>query len=1195
MRLDENIDFTTLTWVKPELDETLRQARTALQTYVEEGEDPAELRQCASLLHQVQGTLRMVELYGPAMVAEEMEQLTQALIAAKVSNREGAYAALMQGIVQLPDYLERLQSGHRDIPIVLLPLLNELRSARGERGLNESVLFSPDLSRALPASAQGPEQEFPQAELRRRADALHGLFQGALLRWLKEDNSAATIRDLTDVCEQLVPITRSEPARRLFWVAAGTLDALGRNAFPVSKPLKQALAKVEREIKRLSEGGDDAFRSDPPLELTKQLLYFIAQEGSDSGRVGEIRTVFGLGGAQPSEAELAHARGSLAGNNRALLETVSGAIKEDLMRVKDSLDLHLRTPDATAGDLIAQAEALDRVADTLGMLGLGVQRRVVQDQRTAIHDVISGQRRDDEETMLDIAGALLYVEAALDDQVERLGKEEGAAPAETAATMPVGESRKLLEVLVKEAIANFAQARQCFVAFVETHWDHGQLADVPRLLTEVSGALRILDLPTPSQYLIGIERFTESELLRRRRVPSGQQMDSLADALASIEYYLEALRDRRPNREQIMEVARHGLESLGYWPLPAEDQSDAPLAEKTKPVEVPAAVPTEAMHAGETTAEVAPAQATAGQVAAPARISASASSDRFPLLPGFDAASNEEIDDEIRDVFLEELEEEIQNLGQLLPAWHAELESAEALRPIRRVFHTLKGSGRLVGAKALGEFSWSVESMLNRVLDGTRPATPAVATMIDHALETLPLLRAALQGQSVHADLAGLQDVAARLMAGEEASYQIIGEEAEAPAMEAEEPVETDAGDVVPVEAESEAIAEMMAEEIAEATDDGHVFAIDPVLLEILKPEVNGHLETVDRWLAACAAGGPQPVTDPLLRSIHTMNGAFAMTDVVVITDVTAPLEGYLKRAMAHDQVPAAEDVALITEAAQAIRVTLFALEHAHALPHFDDLATRISSLRNTLPDSHLPSVPVHTEAEEAAMMPQAVMMGEADTSGLPEFAPEAEAIAEEPVAEEAPAESPVVEEEAVAEAPVEEEAVAEAPAEEEAIAEEAHPELSLDIAELPEGELLSLEDFLQSAGDQAPAFALEESLEATEYALPELSEHDMDTAAAEEPVSDQGDALAGMISAFEPADIEAMDVEEGASEVEIVEPESVEPESVEPVSVEAELVEAEVAEAEEPVVAEAEPIAEAPAPVVEDEYYGLTLEQLEA
>src|SRR5690606_32734673 len=57
-----------------------------------------------------------------------------------------------RGVVLLPDYLERLQSGHKDIPIVLLPLLNELRSARGEEGLSESVLFAPDLDRPLPAS-----------------------------------------------------------------------------------------------------------------------------------------------------------------------------------------------------------------------------------------------------------------------------------------------------------------------------------------------------------------------------------------------------------------------------------------------------------------------------------------------------------------------------------------------------------------------------------------------------------------------------------------------------------------------------------------------------------------------------------------------------------------------------------------------------------------------------------------------------------------------------------------------------------------------------------------------------------------------------------------------------------------------------------------------------------------------------------
>src|SRR5690606_35868992 len=205
--------------------------------------------------------------------------------------------------------------------------------------------------------------------------------QTALLRWLKDDNSPNTIRDLTDVCEQLVPVTSSEHARRLFWVAAGTLDALAKGAFEASKPLKQALAKVEREIKRLAEGGDAAFRSEPPLELTRQLLYFAAHAPTDHGRIGEIRSVFGLGDYMPSESELAHARGSLTGRNRALLATVAGAIKEDLLRVKDALDLHMRTPDSAAANLSDQVEALERGADHLCMLGMGMTRRVVQDTR----------------------------------------------------------------------------------------------------------------------------------------------------------------------------------------------------------------------------------------------------------------------------------------------------------------------------------------------------------------------------------------------------------------------------------------------------------------------------------------------------------------------------------------------------------------------------------------------------------------------------------------------------------------------------------------------------------------------------------------------------------------------------------------------------------------------------------------------
>ncbi|MDT0980259.1 hypothetical protein RNS76_11930, partial [Staphylococcus pseudintermedius] len=150
----------------------------------------------------------------------------------------------------------------------------------------------------------------------------------------------------------------------------------------------------------------------------------------------------------------------------------------------------------------------------------------------------------------------LYVDASLDDQVSRLGLPDEKGDEDLLA----GEARKVLDVVAREAIANFGDARQSFVAFVETKWDHEELSEVPRVLDEVAGALRMIELPRAAGYRTGVKRYTEVELIGRRRVPSGQQLDTLADALASLEYYLEALREQRPNRDDILDIARQSLE-----------------------------------------------------------------------------------------------------------------------------------------------------------------------------------------------------------------------------------------------------------------------------------------------------------------------------------------------------------------------------------------------------------------------------------------------------------------------------------------------------------------------------------------------------------------------------------------------------------------------------------------------------------
>src|SRR5690606_11811575 len=107
--LPNPLDATALGWVKPELDALLQQARAEMQAWEESPADAAALASCAQLLRQVRGSLQMLDLEATAALAEEMRLLALAIGEGAVADREHAAAALVRGLVQLPDYLERLQ------------------------------------------------------------------------------------------------------------------------------------------------------------------------------------------------------------------------------------------------------------------------------------------------------------------------------------------------------------------------------------------------------------------------------------------------------------------------------------------------------------------------------------------------------------------------------------------------------------------------------------------------------------------------------------------------------------------------------------------------------------------------------------------------------------------------------------------------------------------------------------------------------------------------------------------------------------------------------------------------------------------------------------------------------------------------------------------------------------------------------
>src|SRR4030066_93155 len=185
MSTPSKVDPSTLGWVKAEIDETLKQARLALEAYTANTVDERKLRFCATYLHQVLGTLQMVELDGAAMLARETEALAESVLNGQVAPDAAVIETLIRGILTLPDYLARLQFGQPDAPLRVLPLLNELRAMRGAEPLNQLDLFQPDLD-VRPPPMENAAARLSDADYALTTRSLRPAFQAILLNWLRD-------------------------------------------------------------------------------------------------------------------------------------------------------------------------------------------------------------------------------------------------------------------------------------------------------------------------------------------------------------------------------------------------------------------------------------------------------------------------------------------------------------------------------------------------------------------------------------------------------------------------------------------------------------------------------------------------------------------------------------------------------------------------------------------------------------------------------------------------------------------------------------------------------------------------------------------------------------------------------------------------------------------------------------------------
>ncbi len=744
MNPDNTVEYNSLGWVKAQLDDVLSDAQACLNEYIENKTD-SELENCIEHLQLINGTLQMVEVYGASMLAEEMKRTTEALLEGGVEHAEDAYDVLMRAMLQLPDYLESIQAGKTDAPIALMPLINDLRAARKEGLLTESALFSPDLESAELSSDGYDAAAIKSGKLQGETKRLRTHYQLGLLDFIRNKKEQVGLQRIRAVLHALEKVSAYDEVRRIWMVVGALVEGLMRQGIDSNLSIKMLLGAVDRQLKFIIDNGEGDFSKQYSNELVKNVLYYVGLCTVESKSITAVKEAYHL-------SDLIHQdtddNAAIGGLNAELFDTVSKGITEDLTKVKDVLELFMQSNEQAVEQLVPVVEQLGRIADTYGMLGMGSTRHLIMDQRAVLESIVNGDTEISEQVVLGIASGLLSAELELQDYIDSRSGLVDINPDKEDQIVPASEYRQVVHTVVAEGLKNFSEAKEAILSYVSGTGDKEQLDIIISRLEEVRGVSMMLPLDRVESQIEKLQDFIHVVLLNNSHQANDSMQDTVADVVTSIEYFLEALSEGRPGVEQGLNTGDEAackLEKItaSYRELEHEDaaenrgetsenitdeQVEAESIASGGPVELELVKTKPAeTEQGESETAVAPQTIEQQDVM------------QYSILA-------DDADEEIVEIFIEEAIEVLGELHEYTPQWKANNDDEEALAVIRRSFHTLKGSGRLLGAEMIGEFSWKFENMLNCFIDKKITVSESLFHVLDEALAVLPQLIEQLKG-----------------------------------------------------------------------------------------------------------------------------------------------------------------------------------------------------------------------------------------------------------------------------------------------------------------------------------------------------------------------------------------------------------------------------------------------------------------
>ena len=746
-------DLGPLAWVLDELRKSLDGSIKALRRHVREASlshgaelasaDVSALRLARQQMHQATGALEMVGMAPVALMMRALEAMTQAFIQTPSGCTDDAIGVIERASFAISEYLEAVLAGHEVSAVSLFPQYRDVQQWLGVERIHPADLWGHERRVADPVLPDGLVPLAYGADVRSR-------FDHAMLKLVKTGRPAGA-RAMAQIAAGLAHA--GTQGGRLFWkVAAGFFEGLSLGLVPLDVYVKRVISRVLVQYSALARG--EAAVSE---RLFQDLLFYCAQarltEQHAAPLLRAVREAYGLQRHAPADYEA-----------RRFGRFDPAVLVQARKRIATATDTWSALAGGDRNKLRSAVDQFALVAESLSKLHPGSQPLGQALQRAAEASAHSGDAPGASLAM-EVATAVLFLQAcyqemdidevqmsersrALADRLDRVlaGEEVGPLEPWMEELYRRVSDRQTMGSVVEELRSTLTEVEKSLDTFFRQPSDSQVLTAVPARLSQMRGVLSVLGLEQAAHAAMrmrdSVERLMVDEVTSDA-VRAGT-FERLGNSLGALGFLIDMLSYQRTLARKLFVYDEEAgeLKFLGgrqrqqFGPAEgAEAPLEPPLFVDSLALGAPSSVLPQALDVPLGSAE--PAPAVSDPAPQPLELGDGALGDEVaaPSLPPparIEAPAIEE--DELIDVFLEEAREVFAQGAATIDALHHDPASLGEQTALRRAFHTLKGSSRMVGLGEFGEAAWALEQLHNAWLADQKPASKPLLTLSIQAL-----------------------------------------------------------------------------------------------------------------------------------------------------------------------------------------------------------------------------------------------------------------------------------------------------------------------------------------------------------------------------------------------------------------------------------------------------------------------------